>query len=194
MVSWRGLMRLVAEARGAGCGCRFGLCSNSGRARRSGLALAEVAAGSLLLAISLGAVIGLSGAAMTSQLQGRQLMEAAMLADEQLSLVLARGPDDYGSRFGLRGACDPPFGGYRYELEFSSPSSSARGRGTGGVGGSGSMGGAMMDPYVVTVTVFWEGRGGAERSVSVQTLMASRDGGDDPDPDRRPESTVERAR
>lgn len=161
-----------------------------GRARRSGLALAEVAAGSLLLAISLGAVIGLSGAAMTSQLQGRQLMEAAMLADEQLSLVLARGPDDYGSRFGLRGACDPPFGGYRYELEFSSPSTSARGRGTGGGGGRG----AMMDPYVVTVTVFWEGRGGAERSVSVQTLMASRDGGDDPDPDRRPESTVERAR
>ena len=193
MVSWRGLMRLVAVARGAGCGCRRGGCVNCGRARRSGLALAEVAAGSLLLAISLGAVIGLSGAAMTSQLQGRQLMEAAMLADEQLSLVLARGPDDYGSRFGLRGACDPPFGGYRYELEFSSPSTSARGRGTGGGGGSGGRG-AMMDPYVVTVTVFWEGRGGAERSVSVQTLMASRDGGDDPDPDRRPESTVERAR
>ncbi len=138
--------------------------------RRRGVILIDAIIGTILLGISLAAIIGLAGRAISSQITGEQLQTAAMLLDEQLNLVLARGPDDYASRYEAEGVCEEPFQNFRYRLEFA-----------GGSGGS---------PYTVTATVSWT-TAGRERSESVQTLMAPRLG-DEPDPDRRPAETVQR--
>jgi hypothetical protein len=93
-----------------------------------------------------------------------------MLLDEQLNLVLARGPDNYASRYETEGVCAEPYEAFRYKLEFS-----------GGDGG---------DPYRVVATVTWmDGR--SPRSESVETMIAPRLG-DDPDPDRRPDQPAVR--
>jgi type II secretory pathway pseudopilin PulG len=139
---------------------------------RRAFALIDVIVGTILLGISLAAVIGLTGRALTSQQRGEELQTAAMLADEQLSLVLARGPDDYTRRFSASGACDAPFQNFRYSLNFS--------------GGSG------ITPYIVTATITWAAGGilgGHEHSLAIQTFVAPREG-DDPDPDRKPPDTT----
>jgi Tfp pilus assembly protein PilV len=138
--------------------------------RRAGVVLVDVIVAAVMLGISLTAMISMTGRALTAQRSGQELQAAAMLADEQLHLVLARGPDNYSSRFGAEGVCEAPFEHYRYRLEFSS-----------GEGG---------DPYRVVATIAWQG-GRGEESVSVETMMAPRLG-EEPDPDRRPEDTVER--
>jgi Tfp pilus assembly protein PilV len=138
--------------------------------RRRGVVLVDAIIGAILLGIALVAIIGLAGRALTAQATGEQLQAAAMLLDEQLNLVLARGPDNYTSRYGSEGMCEEPFQAFRYRLDFA--------------GGSGG------EPYTVTATVFWTA-GGREQSESVQTLIARRLG-DEPDPERRPGETVER--
>ena len=95
---------------------------------------------------------------------------AAALIDEQLNLVLARGPDNYGSRFETEGRCDPPLEAYRYEIEID--------------------GGQSGEPYDVVVTVSWV-YAGRVRSAQVATKIAPREG-DDPDPERTPAEPVER--
>lgn len=139
---------------------------------RRGFALLDVVVAGIIVGISLAAMIGLTGRALSSQKRGEELQTAAMLADEQLSLVLARGPDGYGRSFPTSGDCDAPFGNFGYRMEFT--------------GGSGS------NPYLVTVTITWlSGGSGVEQSVVVQTLIAPREG-DDPDPDRKPPETPSR--
>jgi Tfp pilus assembly protein PilV len=140
------------------------------RHRRRGVILIDAIIGTILLGISLAAIIGLAGRALSSQMTGEELQTAAMLLNEQLNLVIARGPDNYASRFDAEGACDEPYQRFRYKLEFS-----------GGGGGQ---------AYSVKATVFWT-TAGRERSESIQTLVAPRLG-DEPDPDRRPPETVER--
>ena len=142
------------------------------RARNSchAVVLVDAIVGSILLGVSLVALLGLAARAMTAQATGEQLQTAAMLADEQLSLVLARGADNYSSSFDVEGPCDEPFQAYSYRLEF-----------TGGAGG---------DPYTVTVTISWSA-GGRDYSESVQTLISPRLG-DEPDPERRPDQPVSR--
>jgi hypothetical protein len=136
-----------------------------------GFALIDVIVGTIILGISLAAIMGLTGHALSAQSTGQDLQTAAMLADEQLALVLARGPDDYKRRFGTSGPCDAPFSSFRYELTFS--------------------GGAGSEPYTVTATISWSPGGGrlvrssSERSLSIQTMIAIREG-DEPDPDRKP--------
>jgi type II secretory pathway pseudopilin PulG len=143
----------------------------AGFSRHRAFALIDVIVGAILMAVALAAIIALTGRALSSQKQGEELQTAAMLADEQLSLVLARGPDDYDRRFSTRGVCDAPFSDFSYDLDFR--------------GGSG------RDPFVVTATIAWSGTGGA-RSLAIQTLIAPREG-DDPDPDRVPPEIEERA-
>lgn len=135
-----------------------------------GIVLIEAIVGSVLIGVALAVIVGLGARAISQQAEGEQLRIAAMMLDEQLNLVLARGPDQYESRFGLTGVCDPPFATFRYELSIE-----------GGVGGR---------PYDVTATVFWLA-GGAQRSESASTLIAPRLG-DEPDPDRRPTEEVSR--
>jgi Tfp pilus assembly protein PilV len=140
--------------------------------RRPAFALLDVIIAGIIIGISLAAIIGLTGRALSSQAQGEELQTAAMLADEQLNLVLARGPDSYGRSFPTSGECDPPFSNFSYNLDFA--------------------GGSASDPYRVTVTISWAGgAGGTPRSVSLQTLVAPREG-DDPDPDRKPTETPSR--
>ncbi|MGD9689249.1 MAG: hypothetical protein AB7K52_00130 [Phycisphaerales bacterium] len=137
--------------------------------RRSGVALLDALVAAIVLGLALSAILGLSGQALNSQVAGEQIATAAMLADEQLNLVLARGPDDYAKAFPVEGACDAPFESYRFKLEFA--------------GGAG-------DAYSVRATIFWIAFNG-EQSIMVSTAIAPRPG-DDPDPDRRPLEPVER--
>lgn len=143
-----------------------------GRRSRPAFALLDVIVAGIIIGVALAVIIGLTGRALTSQTRGEDLQTAAMLADEQLNLVLARGPDGYGRSFPSSGECDPPFANFSYSLQFS--------------GGSGA------DPYRVSVTISWfAGGSGAPQSLSLQTIIANREG-DDPDPDRKPTETPSR--
>lgn len=117
--------------------------------------LVDVIIGSVILGLAITAMIGLVGRAISTQNEGEQLQTAAMLIDEQLALVLARGPDSYASRYDTQGQCDPPFEKFRYALDIQEQ------------GGS--------RPYAVKATVFWD-TGGRERSASIETLIAPRPG------------------
>ncbi len=155
--------------------------------RPRAFALVDVVIAGMILAIGLGAILSLSGRSITAAQRGEELATAAMLADEQLNMVLARGPDDYARRFGLEGVCDEPFTNYRYRLEF------AGGRSVGEV-------------YDVRVTIEWGGGAGgtsssasaasnsrnASQSLTISTLIAPREIGEDVevDPDRRPEQSI----
>lgn len=140
------------------------------RRRAGGFALVDVIVGAILLGVALAVVIGLSGSAISAQARGRDLQIAAMLADEQLNLVLARGPDNYSGRFAESGPCEAPFENYRYELKFT--------------------GGSLTDPYRVAATISWVS-GVTPQSLTIETLVAARTG-DEPDPIRMPETPVDR--
>ena len=143
--------------------------------RRSGaFALIDCIVATVLLGVGLTVMIGLASNALSSQATGERLTTAAMLADEQLQLVLARGPDGYAQRYAASGACDAPFTDYQYKLTF---------------GGGGSPG----DPYQISCTISWK-FGGAERTISIDTLVAARTGSEDSDPNpvRTPQQGVVR--
>ena len=138
-----------------------------------GFALLDALVAAVILGVALATIIGLSSQALSSQRLGEQIATAAMMADEQLGLVVARGPDGYAKSYPLEGACDNPFGAYRYKLDLS-----------GGTGGT---------PYTVRCTISWDsaGSGGTPQSIVIDTLLAARTG-DDPDPDRKPVTPPER--
>ncbi len=140
------------------------------RGRRAML-LAEVIIAVVLLAASLAVVLAMAGRSLSAQRTGEELQIAAMLLDEQLNLVLARGPDNYAATFPTEGPCDAPYSNYAFALSFS--------------------GGTAGEPYTVTATVSWL-HNGKPMSESVQTFIAPRLG-DEPDPDRRPGAPVERS-
>lgn len=133
-----------------------------------GAVLIDVLVAAMLLGIALAAMVSLSSRSLQAQRQGEDLQTAAMLLDEQLNLVLARGPDDYARSYPVTGACDPPFERFRYTLAFVEGESSAA--------------------YVVTATVTWPTQGGT-KSASVSTIMAPRLG-DEPDPERKPADPI----
>jgi hypothetical protein len=139
---------------------------------RRAVALVDAIAAVIIMGVSLTVILSLTGQAVSSQRRGDDLATAAMLADEQLSMVLARGPDGYAKSFPVVGACEAPFERFRYELAF-----------TGG-GGSEAVG--------VRVTIAWDDNG-RERRASVDTRMAPRSGGPENQQDRRPEQPVERS-
>lgn len=148
-----------------------------GRTGPRSFALIDIVVATVLLGISVAVTMGLVGRALASQTIGERLSTAAMLADEQLQLVLARGPDDYQRRFSLTGACEQPFADYSYALTLT--------------GGS-----SVGEPYAVTCTISWGAAGGsaATRSISVETRIAPRAsvGDADPDPERAPTQGVSR--
>jgi hypothetical protein len=136
---------------------------------RRAFALVDVLVGTVLIGICLSVIVGLGGRAVASQRLGEEIATAANLADEQLQLLLARGPDDYAKRFSLEGACEPPFESYHYKLLIS--------------------GGSTNKPYDVSCTISW--KGASSQSLRIDTLMASRLGGEgEPDPIRAPESAI----
>lgn len=130
----------------------------------------DVLVGAMLIGVALAVIVGLTGRCLSAQKRGDELATAAALADEQLQLVLARGPDEYAKRFALEGACEPPFNDYRFKLEFA--------------------GGSASKPYEVSCTISWS-LGLAPQSIVIQTLMATRDGGEgEPDPIRAPDTSI----
>lgn len=134
-----------------------------------GVVLAELLVAAVVMGVSLAVLVGMAGSAINSQSQGERLGIAAMLADEQLNLVLMRGPDGYETNFETAGACDEPFQAYRFET---------------------SVDGGTGEAYEVTASIsYWES--GREKSVVISTLMAPRLG-DEADPDRKPKETVQR--
>lgn len=145
-------------------------------ASRTGFALADVIVATVILGAALAVLIGLAGRAVSSQALGQELSNAAHLADEQLQLVLARGPDDYVRRFPVQGTCEAPFENYKFALSFA--------------GGT-----SVGDPYKVSATITWNsGGGGAGRALTIDTLMAPRTGNPDGevDPLRTPPTTIDR--
>ena len=138
--------------------------------RRRGVILVDAIIGAVLLGGTLAALLTIAGRAVRAQGEGQRLATAAALIDEQLNLILARGPDNYGARFDLKGQCDPPFEVYGYEIEID--------------------GGQSGEAYDVLVTVRWA-YAGRIRSAQVATMIAPREG-DDPDPERTPAEPVER--
>lgn len=149
------------------------VAARANHSHRRGFALADVIVGAVILGVALAVVVGLAGQAITAQSKGRDLSVAAMLADEQLNLVLAHGPDDYVKRFKVEGPCDEPFADFSYKLDFS--------------------GGTGAEPYSVSATVTWA-RAWGPQQLTIRTLVASRLGAGDtePDPDRRPDAPVQR--
>ncbi|CAN5813764.1 hypothetical protein BH11PLA1_BH11PLA1_17000 [soil metagenome] len=135
------------------------------RPLRRAVALVDAIVATIILGVALSVLVSLSARAIASQSQGEKLQTAALLADEQLNLVLARGFEDYAKRFRDKASCDPPFNDFAYALTF--------------------VGGESGGCATVTCTISWLGTGGKSESASVQTLIAPRVG-DDPDPDRKP--------
>lgn len=135
---------------------------------RRGIALVDIIIASVLLGVALATILGMTGRAISAQAEGEKFQAAAMLADEQLALVLARGPDNYGASFPTTGVCEEPFTDYRFNVEIS--------------------GGEAGEAYAVAATILWTARG-REQSIVVETLIAPRVG-DEPDPDRRPQEPL----
>lgn len=141
------------------------------RPGRRGVILVDVIVGTVILGVAFAVLLGILSRAIDAQSDGERLQTASMLLDEQLNLVLVRGPDNYAARFATDGPCDAPFEQYHYQVQLH--------------GGSSGL------PYDVTATVSWRA-GGRDRSVAVATRIAPRLG-DDPDPLRTPDTTVERS-
>ncbi|HEB60222.1 MAG TPA: hypothetical protein ENJ06_00190 [Phycisphaeraceae bacterium] len=137
---------------------------------RRGFALMDVLVAGVVLGVSLVALIGLVGRSLASQARSERLTTAAMLVDETLSTVLMEGVENYRRGHSLEGEFEPPFQGFSYALEISSPPAG--------------------EAYTVTATVSWE-EGKREGSVIVQTLIAPRLGDESP-VDRVPELPVQR--
>lgn len=162
----------MVRAPGHNSSCGAALQSRRGGYRR-GVALLDALIAAILLGVALAAIVSVASTALASGRLGQEIATAATLADEQLQLVLARGPDDYARRFPVKGACDAPFQAYRYELSI----------------GQGSAGQA----YKVSATVAWDSARGPQ-SIVVETLIAAREAGEngERDPVRTPQNSVER--
>jgi type II secretory pathway pseudopilin PulG len=138
---------------------------------RRAFILVDVLVATVLMGLSLAVISSMISTALSAQRTGERLEVAAMLLDEQLNMVLARGPENYAQRFGLEGRCDAPFQDYAYQLEFE--------------GGNG-------EAFTVTATIAWTQSGRVLRE-SVQTRIAPRLG-EETDPQREPQETVVRPR
>ena len=144
------------------------------RRRVRSFALVDCIVATVLLGVALSVMIGLASNALNSQHTGERMATAAMLADEQLQLILARGPDGYSQQYPVQGACDAPFTDYTYKLAFSGGQSPG-------------------DPHQIVCTISWN-TNGSERNISIETLIAQRTGTQDSDPNpvRTPKTGVVR--
>lgn len=138
---------------------------------RRGVLLIDTLVAVVIMGVALAVLIGIASSALRAQQQGERLQIVAMLLDEKLSMVVAVGPDTFAREFDESGVCDAPFQDYRYSIDVSSTTDG--------------------DPYSVVATILWT-ESGRERSESMEALIAPRLG-DDPDPDRRPQESVERS-
>ncbi len=125
---------------------------------RSGVALIDAIVATIILGVALAVIVGLTAQSIGSQSQGERMQIGAMLADEQLNLVLARGPEKYSGNDAMptSGACEAPFDAYSYAITLSA--------------------GQSGEPYLVQAVISWRSPSGRDESVRVQTLIAPRIG------------------
>lgn len=123
------------------------------RTTRRGVALVDAIVAVIILGVSLAVILSLTGQAISSQRIGEEMQNAAMLADEQLNLVLTHGPDDYAKTYPMSGDCDEPFTPFHFKLQIDGQGDTA--------------------PYKVRCTITWDSAG-RERSIAVDALIASR--------------------
>jgi type II secretory pathway pseudopilin PulG len=140
------------------------------RIMRPSFVLADAIVATVMLGAALSVIVSLVGRALAAQRVGERLEVVAMLLDEQLQMVVARGPDNYLQRFPANGKCDIPFADYEYQLAITSNGSA--------------------DAYSVKATISWR-EGSRLLNESVETRVAPRRG-DEPDPDRKPAESVVR--
>lgn len=140
------------------------------RIMRPSFVLADAIVATVMLGAALSVIVSLVGRALAAQRVGERLEVVAMLLDEQLQMVVARGPDNYLQRFPANGKCDAPFADYEYQLAITSNGSA--------------------DAYSVKATISWR-EGSRSLTESVETRIAPRRG-DEPDPDRKPAESVVR--
>lgn len=123
------------------------------RTSRRAVALVDAIVAVIILGVSLAVILSLTGQAISSQRVGEEMQNAAMLADEQLNLVLTRGPDDYAKSFPVDGDCDEPFQSYHFKLQIDGQGDTA--------------------PYKVKCVISWDSAG-KPNSVTIDALIASR--------------------
>ena len=122
---------------------------------RRGMALIEALLAGLILSIGLGAMLSIVSRSINAQRIGEQQIVAAALLDELLSTVLMEGPENFSRRHPVDGRFDPPFQEYSFLIELNPQGQNV--------------------PFQVIATVSWD-YGGAERSYSIETLIAERRG------------------
>ncbi len=137
--------------------------------RRRGIALLDAIIGGLILAMGVGTVMSVTGRAVRQQARGEKRVVAVWLADELLNMVMVEGPIQFPRVQDNTGSFEMPFDEYSFDVHIED-----RGRGA---------------PFRVTASVWWGPR--TDQTISLQTLIAERQG-DEPDEPREPEEEVDR--
>ena len=134
-----------------------------------GFALIDGIVAGIILGTGLAVILGLVSSAIAAQARGEAMQNAAMLADERLSMVLAMGPIRYEDEGETTGKFPEPFSRFEYDMTIEQ--------------------GEPGDPFLVSVEVRWSD---SDRdSIVIETFIAPHQG-DEPDPEREPERQVER--
>ena len=137
--------------------------------RRRGIALFEVVIAAVILGIGLSVALSLAATALSQQTLGERNMVAAWLADEQMSLVVMEGPQQFLRVHPTSGVLPPPFDAYSYDVEVQH------------VGD--------WEPYEVTVFISWDG---GDRNFQLQSLVSPRQGDPLEFDDHRPLEPIDR--
>lgn len=137
--------------------------------QRRGIALIDAIVGGTILGLSIAVIASTVGRALQAQTDGEKRMTAAWLADELLSMVLVKGPEEYPRSFDTSGEFEWPFSNYSFEVDIE------------------ELGGGL--PYKCSAQVFWGNE--SNQSVFVETYIALRQE-DDEAPPREPLERVDR--
>jgi len=138
---------------------------------RRGVALMDVLIAALLLGVGLAVTLSMASQALRAEQTGEWRLTASWLADEALAMVVAMGPAAYQQSEPMEGRFQPPFDQFDWTLELTRPSE--------------------WEAWNATATVSWQDRGGV-MSVSIDTLIAPRQGDEDDPMNWKPDEPLDR--
>jgi Tfp pilus assembly protein PilV len=138
---------------------------------RRGVALMDVLIAALLLGVGLAVTLSMASQALRAEQTGEWRLTASWLADESLAMVVAMGPAAYQQSEPMEGRFRPPFDQFDWTLELNRPSE--------------------WEAWNATATVSWQDRGGV-MSVSIDTLIAPRQGDEDDPVNWKPDEPLDR--
>lgn len=136
-----------------------------------GVALMDVLIAALLLGIGLTVTLTMASQALRAEQTGEWRLTASWLADEALAMVVATGPAAYQQSEPMEGRFQPPFDRFDWTLELTHPSD--------------------WEAWEARATVSWQDRGG-NMSVSIDTLIAPRQGDEDDPANWKPQEPLDR--